>query len=98
MESEALVSQAILADPPNEPYEMPHLRITNAERGLDGLRKKTSFPLLLIMSITGVILLVSCANIAGLMMAKGAARRREEVGPCFLYFCRRLTDARPRKR
>ena len=76
-ESETLVAQAILANPPDQPYELPRITLTNLDRGQDALRKAASLPLLILTCTTGVILLIACANIAGLLLARGTARRKE---------------------
>jgi predicted permease len=41
------------------------------------LRDQFTRPLYLLLGVTGVILLVACVNLAGLMLARGAAHRRE---------------------
>ncbi len=76
-ESETLTAHAILANPPDQPYELPRMTLTNLDRGQDTLRRVASLPLFILTSTTGVILLIACANIAGLLLARGAARRKE---------------------
>ena len=45
--------------------------------GLSILRERFSSPLLLMMGAVGVLLLLVCVNIASMLLARGAARRRE---------------------
>jgi predicted permease len=53
------------------------IELTPASRGLDQLRARFSGPLSVMTMVTGILLLITCANLSGLLLVRGAMRRRE---------------------
>ncbi|MBI3792468.1 MAG: FtsX-like permease family protein [Gemmatimonadetes bacterium] len=49
----------------------------DGRRGQSQMHREAKTPLLLLFGITGIVLLIACANVANLLLARGAARATE---------------------
>ena len=69
--------QKEMSDKTMQAFKAKTMLLAPGARGQSSIHKEAKTPIILLFSVTGVVLLIACANIANLLLARGAGRSTE---------------------